>query len=186
MPRDRSLISGAVKLTVYDKDGNIKKFEPTWWEKIAGKDGRPMIVENHNAVTNEGDAICADVLSGTAARTVFNNANARIIVGTGWTGTSIKTNTYVNTKSGQPRVMSTGYPKLKGAWGAANDSVVQYRASYTAGLLKTTGLDEAGLINAATSSSADLLAYAEVSPSLNVSTDDTLQVDWEITFLGST
>ena len=107
-------------------------------------------------------------------------------MGTGWTGTTIKANTYVNTKSGSPKVMSTGYPKLKGAWGAANDSVVQYRSEFAAGDLKTTGLDEAGIINSATSSTADLLAYAEVSPSLNVSTDDTLQVDWEITFLGST
>jgi len=71
MPKDKSLISGTVKLTVYGPDGEVKKFEPTFWEKLMGRDGKPMIVENHNAVTNDGDAICADVLSGTDSQAPF-------------------------------------------------------------------------------------------------------------------
>lgn len=185
MHKDRALISGKVIITVRGKDGNIKRFEPTMWEKFRGKLGKPMVISNSNAVTNEGDAICADVLSGTDARTAFNNANAKILVGTGWSGATIKTNTWTNT-TGNTKVMSTGFPKLKGTWGAANDSVVQYRAEFAAGDLKTTGLDEAAIVNNASSGSADILAYAQVTPSINVTTDDTLQVDWEITFLGST
>ncbi len=185
MPKDKALINGKVTITVRGKDGEIKRFDPTWYEKFRGQLGKPMVVSNSNSVTNEGDAICADVLSGADARAVFNNANALILTGVGWTGSAIKTNTWCNS-SGNSKVMSTGYPKLKGSFGAANDSVVQYRAEFAAGALKTTGLDEAAIINNASSNSADILAYAEVTPTINVTTDDTLQVDWEITFLGST
>jgi hypothetical protein len=181
-------MTGKLTLTVKGKDGEVKRFPQTPLERLLNRPGKPMIVETHNAVTDEGDAICADVLSGNDARTPFNNANCRIVVGTGWTGTSIKTNTWVNTETGPTAIkpVSTGYPTLKGSWGAANDSVVQYRSEYAAGDLKTTGLDEAGIVNSGTSSTADLLAYAEVTPTINVTTDDTLQVDWEITFLGAT
>jgi len=140
---------------------------------------------NHNIVTDEGDALIADIMSQTPARTKVDNTNGYVDVGTGWTGTSPKTNTGVNTFTGSPEVMDATYPKLKGAFGAANDNVTQYRATYEAGDLNITGIDEAALINNAVRASADCLAYGQITPEVNVGTSDTLQVDWELTFLGS-
>ena len=45
----------------------------------------------------------------------------------------------------------------------------------------TTGIDEAIL----ESTTPDCMAYAQISPAVDVSTSDTLEVTWEITLLGS-
>ncbi len=146
---------------------------------------RWMLGFNHNIVTNEGDALIADHMTETDARTLVDNTNGHITVGTGWTGTTPKTNGAVNTPTGSPEVMDATYPKLKGAWGAANDNVAQYRATFEAGDLNISGIDEAGLGNNATEASGDNMAYGEITPTVNVTTADTLQVDWEITYLGA-
>lgn len=140
---------------------------------------------NHNIVTNEGDALVADLLAETPARTKVDNTNGYIAVGTGWTGSSPKTNEVVNTPTGSPEVMDATYPKLKGTFGNADDNVTQYRAIFEAGDLNASGIDEAGLGNNAVEASGDNLGYGELSPAVNVTTADTLQVDWELTFLGS-
>lgn len=139
----------------------------------------------HNIVTNEGDALIADHMSETDARTIVDNTNGHIAVGTGWTGTTPKANTAVNTPTGSPEVMDATYPKLKGTWGNTDDNVVQYRATFEAGDLNASGIDEAGLGNHATEASGDNLAYGELSPSATVGALDTLQVDWEHTYLGA-
>ncbi|KKL92140.1 hypothetical protein LCGC14_1887640 [marine sediment metagenome] len=139
---------------------------------------------NHNIVTNQGDALIADLLAETPARTKVDNTNGFVAVGTGWTGASPKTNEAVNTPSGIPEGMEATYPKVEGAFGAANDNVIQYRVVFEAGDLNAT-INEAGLGNNATEASGDNLAYAEVSPNAVVSASDTLQVDWEITPLGA-
>lgn len=144
-----------------------------------------MLGFRHNIVTNQGDALVADNMSETPAQTKVDNTNGHITVGTGWTGTTPKTNEAVNTPTDSPEVMDATYPKQKGAFGAANDNVTQYRATFEAGDLNASGIDEAGLGNHATEASGDNLAYGEISPSVNVTTADTLQVDWEITFLGA-
>lgn len=140
---------------------------------------------NHNIVTDEGDALVADIMSQTPARTKVDNTNGHIEVGTGWTGTTPKSNTSCNTPTGSPEVMDATYPKLKGSWGAADDNVTQYRATFEAGDLNVTGIDEAALLNNSAAASADCLAYGQISPSVNMTTSDTLQVDWELTFTGS-
>lgn len=134
---------------------------------------------NHNVITNQGDALIADLLSNAPARTKVNNASGVIAVGTGWTGTTPKNNTAVNTATGSPQAMEATYPKVKGAFGAADDNTVQYRAVFSAGSLNVSGIDEVSLGNG-----TDNLAYAEITPTVNVGSSDTLQVDWEITFLG--
>jgi hypothetical protein len=78
--------------------------------------------------------------------------------------------------------MDSTYPKQKGSFGAANDNVTQYRVTFEAGDLNAT-ITEASLHNASTS--GDCLAYGAISPSAVVASTDTLQVDWEITFLGA-
>lgn len=140
---------------------------------------------NHNIVTDEGDALIADAMSETPARTKVDNSNGRIQVGTGWTGTDPKQNVGVNVITGSAGSMVGGFPQLKTAWGGADDNVVQYRTIFGAGDLDATGIDEAALVNHATPGSADCLAYAQINPSVDVSTSDSLQVDWELTFTGS-
>ena len=140
---------------------------------------------NHNIVTNEGDALVADLLAETPARTKVDNTNGHIAVGTGWTGSSPKTNEVVNTPTGSPEELDATYPKLKGTFGNADDNVTQYRAIFEAGDLNASGIDEAGLGNNAVEASGDNLGYGELSPAVNVTTADTLQVDWELTLLGA-
>lgn len=140
---------------------------------------------NHNIVTDEGDALVADLMAQTPARTKVDNTNGHIEVGTGWTGTTPKQNTSCNTPTGNPEVMDATYPVLKGTWGNTDDNVVQYRATFEAGDLNQTGINEAALINNSVAASGDCLAYGQITPAVDVSSTDTLQVDWELTFLGA-
>jgi hypothetical protein len=177
-----------------------KKRRTTWsgklivaaWQSLIRRKFREIwnliryeVALNHNIVTDEGDALIADQMAETPARTKVDNTNGHITVGTGWTGTTPKANTAVNTPTGSPEVMDATYPVLKGTWGNTDDNVVQYRATFEAGDLNASGIDEAGLGNNAVEASGDNLAYGQITPSVNVGTSDTLQVDWEITFLGA-
>ena len=146
---------------------------------------RWMLGWNTNIVTDQGDALIADLMAETPGQTKVDNTNGHITVGTGWTGTTPKQNETVNTPTDSPEELDATYPKLKGAFGAANDNVTQYRSTFEAGDLNASGIDEAGLGNHATEATGDNLAYGEISPSVDVTTADTLQVDWEITFLGA-
>lgn len=184
MIRDKTGIRGFIKVTVFGSDGEVKRFPKAWWQKLLGLPGRPMIVVNHNIVTDEGDALVADHMCEADNRTVVDNTNGHIEVGTGFTSEA-KSKTSCDTPTGSPEVMDATYPKLKGAWGAANDNVNQYRATFEAGDLNATGIDEAALINGSVAATSDCLAYAQISPAVNVTTSDTLQVDWEITYTGS-
>lgn len=179
MLRDKTGIKGLVRVTVFGPDGEIKRFPRTWWQKLLGKPGRLMQVENHNIVTNEGDALVADLLQETPERTKVDNTNGVIGVGTGF-ASETKTIDALVTQTGADEQLDATYPKTKGDWAAADDNVVQYRATFEAGDLNATGIDEA-LLGTAT----DTMAYAQISPAVDVSTSDTLQVDWEITYLGS-
>jgi len=101
----------------------------------------------------------------------------------GWTGNSTKTNTRCNTPTGNMRALDGGFPALKAAWGNSGDTTVTYRATFAAGTLNSNGINEACLLNG-NGSAANCLAYAQISPSVNVALSDTLQVIWEITILG--
>lgn len=163
----RMRIRGRVIAEVFDAEGNLKQRSVT-----------------HNIVTNEGDACIVDALSTTPTQTLFNNANAYIEVGTGYAGGG-KSQTSCATPTGSPEAMDATYPKQKGAFGAANDNVLQFKATFEAGDLNATGIDEAAILNNAVAGSADCLAYAEISPSVNVGASDTLAITWELTFLGA-
>ncbi len=184
MLKDKSSIKGFVRVTVFGPDGKIKRFPKTWWQKLFGLQGRLMQVENHNIVTDEGDAMVADIMSETPTQTKVDGTNGHIEVGTGFTTESKGTLSCV-TPTGSPELLDAPYPQQKGAFGAANDNTTQYRATFEAGDLDAIGIDEAALINNVAAASADCLAYAQISPAVDVSVTDTLQVDWEITYLGS-
>ncbi len=183
--RDKLKIKGSVRVTILDQDGNIKRYPQTFFRKLLNIPGKLMIIENHNIVTDEGDAMIADLMSDSPARVKVDNGNGHIEVGTGWTGVNPKQNTSCNSPTGSPKQLSTGYPKVKGAFGDADDNVTQYRAVFSPGDLDDTDINEVALLNNSNATSADCLAYAELSPAATVGTLDTLQIDWEITFLGA-
>jgi hypothetical protein len=81
------------------------------------------------------------------------------------------------------KLLDSGYPALKAAWGSTGDTTVIYRATFAAGALNANNVNETCLLNG-NSTSAISLAYAQINPSVNVTTSDTLQVQWEITILG--
>lgn len=193
--KDKSVIKGHVRASVLGSDGMLKlRTDLTFvmlllivsrWILgfISLKEMREVIEYqvsiNHNIVTNEGDALIVDMLVTTGTQTAVDNANGVIGVGTGFV-TELKTTDALVTQTGANEVMDATYPKQKGAFLAADDNVIQYRSTFEAGDLNDTGIDEALLGNG-----TDTLAYAQITPTVDVSTSDTLQVDWEITFLGS-
>jgi len=177
--REKMLISGSVRAIVRGPDGQIKKQAPNWWQKLLRLPGSDMIMANHNIVTNEGDALIADLHQDTTERTKLDNTNAVIGVGTGFT-TEAKTVDALVSQSGSDEAMDASYPQTKGAWAAADDNVIVYKSTFEAGDLNATGIDEALLGNG-----TDTMAYAQISPAVDVGSSDTLEITWEITFLGS-
>jgi hypothetical protein len=115
----------------------------------------------------------------TGTQDPVDNSNGKIGVGTGFTSETKGTDALV-TQTGSDEEMDPTYPLQKGAFLAANDNTVVYRSTFEAADLDDTGIDEALLGNG-----TDTLAYAEITPAVNVTVADTLQVDWELTFLGA-
>ncbi len=193
MFKERSFIKGKVTATVYGPDGEVKRYPihpvlskfPVFMQSLAERfwgipiSGRPMIAVNHNLVTNEGDALIVDQMVTTSTQTAIDNANCVIGVGTGFTSVTKTTDALV-AQSGADEAMDATYPLQKGAFLAADDGVLVFRSTFEAGDLNVTGLDEALIGNG-----TDTLAYAQITPTVDVSTSDTLQVDWELTFLGA-
>ena len=167
-------ICGKVEAVVYDKDGNELSKSVS-----------------HNIVTSSGDSLIADMLQLVPVRQKIDSTHGYLPVGTGWTGTLPKANTWVNTQTGIAQVLDTGYPQLLAAWGgsatpASNSNVVVYRVTYTQGSLNVSGINEAAITSDLNSgSSVNCLAYSQITPSVNVTTLDSLVVTWQITFLGS-
>jgi hypothetical protein len=142
-----------------------------------------MEQRHHNIVTREGDALIADALLVSPTKTKVSSSAGFIQVGTGWTGNSVKTNVRCNTPTGSMKALDSGYPALKAAWGNTGDTTLVYRASFAAGSLNANGINEACLLNG-NAGGSNCLAYAQITPVVNVTTSDTLQVQWEITILG--
>jgi hypothetical protein len=180
---DRIKIKGKVTVQVFDCHGKLKRRCPGFLRRLFGLQGQFMVQEFHNIVTREGDALIADALLASPSRTKVTSSSGFIQVGTGWTGNSTKTNTRCNTATGSMKALDTGYPALNAAWGNTGDTTVTYRATFAAGALNANGINEACLLNG-NGAGANCLAYAQITPSVNVTSSDTLQVLWEITILG--
>jgi hypothetical protein len=181
--KDKIKIRGMVTVRVLDRDGKVKRRAPGWFGRLFKVPGRLMEYRRHNIVTREGDALIADALLASPTKTKVTSTNGYIQVGTGWTGNSTKTNTRCNAATGSMRALDSGYPALKAAWGNTGDTTITYRATFAAGSLNGNGINEACLLNG-NSAAANCLAYAQINPSVNVTSSDTLQVLWEITILG--
>jgi hypothetical protein len=183
MMKDNLRVKGLVTVRVLDKDGNVKRRPPDWFQRLFHLPGRPMEQRYHNIVTREGDALIADALLPSPNKAKVTSSSGYIQVGTGWTGNSTKTNTRCNTVTGSMKALDSGYPALKAAWGSTGDTTITYRATFAAGALNANGINEACLLNG-NSGSANCLAYAQITPAVNVTSSDTLQILWEITILG--
>ncbi len=181
--RSKAHIRGKVTAIVYGPDGEIKRRPQNLIQRLLGLRGSRMISVNHNIVTDEGDALIADLMSQTPAKNKTDNTNGHIEVGTGFT-TEAKSVLSCATPTGSPEVMDASYPQQKGAFGAANDNVTVYKSTFEAGDLNATGIDEAALLNAATAAGAECLAYAQITPAIDVTSSDTLAITWELTFTG--
>jgi hypothetical protein len=181
--KDRIKIKGRVTVQVFDSNGKLKRKKAGFLRRLLGLQGQPMVYEFHNIVTRQGDALIADALLATPTRAKVTSATGFIQVGTGWTGNSIKTNTRCNTSTGSMRALDSGFHALRAAFGSTGDTTVTYRATFAAGALNANGINEACLLNGNVAAS-NCLAYAQINPSVNVTTADTLQILWEITILG--
>jgi hypothetical protein len=181
--KDKIRIRGRVTVQVFDCNGKLKRHRPGFLRRLLGLQGVLMVHEFHNIVTREGDALIADALLASPTRTKVTSSNGYIQVGTGWTGNSTKNNTRCNTASGSMMALDSGYPALKATWGSTGDTTVTYRVTFAAGALNANGINEACLLNGNTTT-ANCLAYAQITPSVNVTSSDTLQILWEITILG--
>jgi hypothetical protein len=181
--KDKIKILGLVTIRVLDKDGNVKRRAPGWFGRLLKMRGRLMEVRHHNIVTREGDALIADALLASPTKAKVTSAAGYIQVGTGWTGNSTKTNTRCNAATGSMKLLDSGYPALNAAWGNTGDTTLTYRATFAAGSLNANSVNEACLLNG-NGTGANCLAYAQITPSVNVTASDTLQVLWEITILG--
>ena len=181
--KDKIRIKGMVTVQVFDCHGKLKRRSPGFLRRLFGLQGQFMVQEFHNIVTREGDALIADALLAAPIKTKVTSSSGFIEIGTGWTGNSTKTNTRCNTATGSIKALDSGYPALKAAWGSTGDTTVTYRVTFAAGSLAANGINEACLLNG-DGSGANCLAYAQITPSVNVTESDTLQVLWEITILG--
>jgi len=181
--KDRIKIKGNVTVQVFDCNGKLKRHRPNFFQRLFGLQGKFMVQEFHNIVTREGDALIADALLAVPVKAKVSNASGYIQVGIGWTGNSTKTNTRCNTSTGSMKALDASYPALKAAWGASGDTTVTYRATFAAGDLNANGINEACLLNG-NAIGSNCLAYAQINPSVNVTSSDTLQILWEITILG--
>lgn len=177
-------LKGMVTVTVKDCNGHIRYYKNGFWRTLFRMKERPMIHKHHNTITVTGDHLIADLLTSNPTQDKVDANNGYMIVGTGWTGASPKNNTSVNTATGTYKKLASGFPKLKGTFGGTDGNVILYRASFAAGELNANGINEVALMNGNTSS-AKCLAYAQVTPSVNVTSADSLQIDWQITVSGS-
>lgn len=143
-----------------------------------------MIAKKHNTVTRQGEGLIANLLLASPEQPKLTAETGFIQLGTGWTGNSPKANTRCNAPTGSMEAIDAGYPVTTAAFGSTGDNVLRYRASFEAGKLNASGINEACLLNGNTAEAVSL-AYAQVSPACAVTSVDTLQIDWEITFTGA-
>jgi hypothetical protein len=181
--RDVIKLRGRVTVRLLDERGKVREFQRSWGRRLLRLPPKRKEYRRHNIVTRQGDALIADALLVAPTQTKVSSASGFMQVGTGWTGNSTKTNTRCNAPTGAMEALDVGYPVLTAAWGAVGDTTVRYRATFEAGKLAANGINEVALLNGS-GAGASCLAYAQITPAANVTANDTLQIEWEITLLG--
>lgn len=173
-------LKGMVTVTVFDAWGNVKEQPKSLFRKIFNLPAKKMIYKHHNTITEQGDGLLANWMLTNPTEKKVDATNGFICVGTGWTGDEPKKNKKVNFPVGSFAKLSEGYPKIE----SESNNVIYYRAKFEAGKLFSNGINEAALMNG-DDENAKCFAYAEITPSANVSYSDTLQIDWQITINGN-
>ncbi len=184
MISSKGKVRGQITVTVRDCNGKVKYYKNGFWRRIMNLPERPMIIKHHNTITNQGDGLIADLLIPNPTQNKVDATNGYMRVGTGWTGSTPKNNTGVNTPTGSFKKLDSTYPKTQAAFGSSGQNVVLYRTSFAAGDLNANGINEVALMNGNTAA-AKCLAYAQITPAVNVTSADSLQIDWQITVSGS-
>ena len=181
--KDRIRIKGKVTIQVFDRFGKIKRRNPGFLRRLFRIPGRLMVFSHHNTITTTGTALIADALLENPTKQKVAGNGGHIQIGTGWTGNSTQSNTRCNNPTGPIKALDAGYPAAMDAWGNAGANTLVYRATFAAGSLNVNGVNESALLNG-NDNSALCLAYAQLTPTTNVSASDTLQVVWELTIHG--
>ena len=184
MINSKGKVRGMVTVTVRDCNGNVKYVKNGFLRNVLRLKEKPMISKHHNTITTQGDGMIADLMISNPTQTKVDATNGYMRVGTGWTGTTPKNNTGVNTPTGSFKKLDSTYPKTSGEFGATGQNIVLYRTSFAAGDLNANGINEVALMNGNTAA-AKCLAYAQITPAVNVTSADSLQIDWQITFNGA-
>lgn len=184
MISSKGKVRGLVTVTVRDCNGHVKYFKNGFLRTLFRMKERPMIFKHHNTITTQGDGMIADLMISNPTLTKVDATNGYMRVGTGWTGSTPKNNTGVNTPTGSFKKLDSTFPKTQAAFGSSGQNIVLYRTSFAAGDLNANGINEVALMNGNTDT-AKCLAYAQITPAVNVTSADSLQIDWQITFNGA-
>lgn len=159
---------GQIIVELFDKDGNLKQ------RSVAD-----------NLVTDKGDAFFAALARGGALGTFgmkLGTATTAPSKLTNNTGGYIGAGDYI---SGSAAAMAASFPKQGSAV-----NVSQYQASWTAGVATNGTINRVALVNntidAGETDGANTWAIALLPDRpINKGSSDTLQVTWNITFLGA-
>lgn len=166
-------ITGVIKYTLFDKDGNVKQTG-----------------ETHNIVTNQGDDYYVDRLSDAAAGTA-----KQFSLGTG-AGTPGKTDTWVSGffSGNGTAVANNGAVAVTTHPTAGSENTLRYSGTFAAGYATQNGITRIGLSNMNPASDGNgtpngtttmFIAHGIIDPTVNKGASDSLVVTWDHTFLGA-
>jgi hypothetical protein len=153
------------------------------WDTEQGRQS----IQRPNTLTHVGAALIANWLSANPTHDRIDAESGYIVLGAGYnsgeTGEQRRAKNWVNTQAGDPRLLDAAYPHSQGSFGAENDHVLQFRATFPAGSFDAAyQLDEAALLNGSEEGAASCLAYAALDNAVSVSPTSLLTVTWSITF----
>ena len=154
---DESVFGGVFTFTHYDADGNVIE---TW--------------SQHNEVTNEGMECVSDFVFGTTSCTgeaVFTY----LAVGTG-TAAVDETDTALGTESGTCARVQDATPAID--TGTTNQRTITISSTFSGANCEGAAFGEVGVFDASTT--GNMLARALISPTITLSSGDTLQIDYDI------
>jgi len=171
-------VRGTVCITVYGKDGRIKRGRKNWLQKLFNLQPALMIYRNHNTLTLTGMDMIVDWMMDKNIYAKLKENNSFIQLGKGWTGTYGIKNNRCNTPLNSFYPLDKGYPK-EGKNERTELGTILFRWTIHAGQLEAEGINEVILLNGNTES-AKSFAYAEIRPALNIQNQDSLVIEWEM------
>jgi hypothetical protein len=182
--KEKNRVRGMVTVTVCGADGNIKRQNTGVLRRLLHIPGKKMVYRHHNTITVWGEALIANWMLAEPTEPKITETTGYILVGTGWKGDFPKVNKSCNKATGTYQKLTAGYPKTQDPFGGNGQGIVLYEATFPVGSLNAAGINEAALLNG-NNETASCLAYAQVLPAVDVTSADSLTIDWEIMITGS-